>query len=179
MKIICISGKAQHGKDTTAECFKKVLQNKGHKVLITHNADLLKYICKTFFEWDGEKNERGRQILQHVGTDVIRKQNPDYWVKFIVEFLKMFKDEWDYILIPDCRFSNEIECFKEAGFDTYTIRVIRNNFISPLTEKQQQHPSETSLDHYIFDYIIYNDFAFEYLDKAVQLIAQHICGDHK
>ena len=80
MKIITISGKAKHGKDCTATLIKKQLEEKRNKVLVTHFADLLKYICKTFFDWDGKKNKEGRSILQYVGTDIIRKQNPDYWV---------------------------------------------------------------------------------------------------
>ena len=86
MKIILIIGKARMGKDTTANIMKEQLESKGKKVLICHYADLLKYICKTFFGWDGVKDNNGRSILQYVGTDKIRKENPNYWVKFIVEF---------------------------------------------------------------------------------------------
>ena len=84
------------------------MEQDNKRVLICHYADLLKYICKTFFVWDGVKDEKARSLLQRVGTDTIRKQNPDYWVEFISEFLKMFPDEWDYVLIPDARFPNEI-----------------------------------------------------------------------
>lgn len=49
MKVICISGKAQHGKDTSANLLKMMLEADGYKVLIAHYGDLVKYICKTFF----------------------------------------------------------------------------------------------------------------------------------
>ena len=58
MKIICISGKAGHGKDYTANLLKEELEARGYSVLITHNADLLKYICKTFLGWNGEKTKK-------------------------------------------------------------------------------------------------------------------------
>ena len=45
MKIIAISGKAQHGKDTTAGFLKSTLEADGYKVQVAHYADLLKYIC--------------------------------------------------------------------------------------------------------------------------------------
>lgn len=32
MKVVCISGKAQHGKDTTAGMMKTVLESMGHTV---------------------------------------------------------------------------------------------------------------------------------------------------
>lgn len=156
MKIILISGKAQNGKDTTAELLRENLDGCGYKVLIAHYADLLKYICKQFFGWNGKKDEDGRHILQYVGTDVIRQKNPDYWVEFLVQFLKMFDGEWDYVIIPDCRFPNEVDCMKRNGFDATHIRVVRDNFVSPLTPEQQNHPSETALDGVTPDAIIHN-----------------------
>ena len=51
IKVIAISGHARHGKDTVAQMLQKQLQKDGHTVFITHYADLLKYICKTFFGW--------------------------------------------------------------------------------------------------------------------------------
>lgn len=49
MKIVCISGKAQHGKDTTAKLLEEILEAQGNRVLIVHYGDLVKYVCKTFF----------------------------------------------------------------------------------------------------------------------------------
>ena len=104
--------------------------------------------------WDGVKDDNGRNILQKVGTDTIRKQNPDYWVEFLSDFLHMFPNEWCYCLIPDCRFPNEITQMLLDGWDVFTVRVNRLNYESPLTEEQQNHPSETALDGYQFDYCI-------------------------
>ena len=36
------------------------------------------------------------------------------------------------------------------------VRVIRDNFVSPLTVEQQNHRSETDLDDYRFTYVISN-----------------------
>ena len=156
MKIICISGYAQHGKDTAASLLRYLLQGREKRVLITHYGDLLKYICKEFFGWDGNKDTRGRSILQYVGTDVIRQKRPEYWVDFLVGIFEMFGDNWDYVLIPDCRFPNEIELLKKYGFDVTTIRIFRPNFDNGLTDEQKAHPSETAMDGYDFDYTIEN-----------------------
>ncbi len=156
MKIVCISGKAQNGKDTTAQMLKEELEANGKRVLITHYGDLLKYICKTFFGWDGKKDEKGRSLLQYVGTEKVRAVSPDYWVNFIASILSIFHDEWDYVLIPDCRFPNEYEIFQSYDMDAILLRVERPNFVSPLTEEQQQHLSETALDDYDFKAVIYN-----------------------
>lgn len=174
MKIILLSGKATSGKDYTAKILKTLMEKDNKKVLITHYADLLKYICKTFFGWDGVKDDKGRSILQHVGTDTIRKQNPNYWVEFISNFLKIFPNEWDYCLIPDTRFPNEVTQMILDGWDVMTVRVNRLNYESPLTEEQQNHSSETALDGYQFDYYIDSESGLDNLRIEVKKMYEYI-----
>ena len=50
MKIICISGKAGHGKDELASVMRRALEADGYSVLITHYADLLKFVCRQYFD---------------------------------------------------------------------------------------------------------------------------------
>lgn len=169
MKIVCISGKARHGKDTTANFLKPELEAKGYRVLVAHFGDLVKFICKTYFDWDGQKDEKGRHILQYVGTDIIRAQAPDYWVDFVADMLGFFKDKWDYVLIPDSRFPNEIEKFADRGFEAISLRVIRDNFESALTEEQKKHISETALDDYSFDIVVHN--------TTLEELHERVCKD--
>ena len=174
MKVVAISGKAQHGKDTTANFLKSELEANGCKVLITHYADLLKYICTAFFNWDGQKDEHGRQLLQYVGTDVVRAKRPDFWVEFVTGVLNLFDGQWDYVLIPDCRFPNEVTHLTYAGFDTFHVRVIRENFESPLTPEQQMHPSETALDDFPYSFMVLNYSSLADLEYFSKLLAQEI-----
>ena len=155
-KFICVSGKAQHGKDTTAQALKELLIENGKKVEIIHYADLLKHICKSFFGWNGEKDEKGRTLLQYVGTDVVRTQKPNYWVEFVLGVVELFPNEWDYLIIPDCRFPNEITAMQKE-YPTYHVRVSRSpDWVSPLSIEQQNHPSETALDNFGYDLLIKN-----------------------
>lgn len=174
MRVICISGKARHGKDTMAEFVKERLEASGNKVLIAHYGDLVKYICAKFFGWNGEKDEAGRTILQRVGTDEIRKVDPNYWVNFIIDILKIFPNEWDYVIIPDCRFPNEINSLKESGFDVFHARVVRTNFESNLTEAQKNHASETAMDNVIPDLITYNSSTMDDFRDTVFLTTNRI-----
>lgn len=176
MKVILISGKAQHGKDTSANIMQDRLISDGKRVLSIHYADLLKHICRHYFQWNGLKDVEGRKLLQRVGTDVIRKEKPDFWVDFIITILSMFKDEWDYVIIPDCRFANEIERMKET-FDTVCIRVNRPGFSNGLTKAQRQHPSETSLDDYPFDYNIINEGDIDDLVKKINNCVEELLYD--
>ena len=166
MKVICISAKARHGKDTAAEIMKEYLEMQGKEVLITHFADLLKYLCKSLFGWDGNKDERGRTLLQYIGTDVVGKKNPAYWAQFVSGVLSMFENEWDYVLIPDCRYPVEIETMRQL-FDTTIVRVERPNFDNGLTEAQKNHPSEVDMDNYPFDYKILNNGTLEELRQEI------------
>ena len=176
MKIILISGKAQHGKDTVASILRDELRNQKNKVLVTHYADLLKYICTNYFEWDGKKDEKGRQMLQYVGTDVIRKKNPTLWVDFIAMILSYFNDNWDYVIIPDCRFPNEISTLVNQGFDVIHLKVIRPNFVSSLTKEQLNHPSETALDDVKPDYFIKNVGNIDNLKTTIsKWIKENLC----
>ena len=159
MKVINISGYARAGKDTASKMLKAALELKGKKVLITHYSGLLKYICYEYTDWDGQKTECGRTLLQYVGTDVIRKWDPNYWVDFVADMLDFFGSfgKWDYVLIPDCRFPNEIERLKERDFDVVHLNIVREAFDNGLTSAQQMHESEVALDGVIPDYTITND----------------------
>lgn len=166
-KVVCISGQARAGKDTTARMIEKELTNKwGKRVLVLHNADLLKFMCTTLFNWGGQKDEEGRHLLQYVGTDIIRKQEPDFWVGFIVKVLKLFPEEWDYVLIPDVRFPNEINKLKKADFDVTHIHVTRP-VENDLTEEQKNHPSETALRGVIPDKTIENNGGIDDLYQQI------------
>lgn len=158
MNVILISGKAQHGKDTTAQFLKDALEASGQKVLITHYGDLLKYICTSFFGWNGQKDEAGRSLLQHVGTEVIRKRDRNFWAWFVCQMLTFFKDEWDFVIIPDCRFPNELTyLMMDEDFDVTHIRMTRPDFDNGLTDEQKAHPSETALDDVKPDFVFCNN----------------------
>jgi hypothetical protein len=169
-KFICIGGKAQNGKDTSAAMMQKTLSKKGYKVLITHYADLLKYMCKNYFGWNGEKDDAGRTLLQRVGTEGVRSQKPNFWVDFVIDIVDLFPNEWDYVIIPDTRFPNEINRIKSRGYESIYIRIRRLDFSSPLTEEQQNHPSEIALDTTAPDFTILNGT----LDGLEQDI-EHLC----
>lgn len=173
-KFICISGKAQHGKDTSAGILEQELIHAGKRVLVTHYGDLLKYICKTWFGWNGKKDNSGRTLLQRVGTDVVRMKRPNFWVNFILDVVGMFEDDWDYIIIPDTRFPNELNCIKEHGYPLTHIRVVRSNFESPLSAEQQSHISEIALDKELPDLLLRNDGSLEQLASNVRELVKQL-----
>ena len=154
VKIITLSGLARHGKDSSASILTHYFESREKKCLTIHYADYLKYIATEYYSWDGVKDSRARTLLQSLGTDIARKRNPNIWLNVVVEFLKTFGDDYNYIFIPDCRFENEVLGLKKAGFNVFSVWVHRNDFDNGLTEEQKNHPSETSLLDFEFDWTI-------------------------
>lgn len=180
MQIINISGKAEHGKDTLALMLKDKLSKSGKQSLILHYGDYLKFLCKVLYNWDGQKNEEGRMLLQQFGTNKVRDIIPDYWVISVanqLDLLEYLDEEPDFVLIPDCRFPNEIEWWAKNGFQQKSVRVIRNNHISKLTAEQLQHPSEIALDEYQhFDFVVQAQ-DMEGLEVVAERLTQELLGD--
>ena len=179
MKVIVFSGKAESGKDTAAAIMKEELEADGHKVLVTHFADLLKYICRSFFGWNGEKDEAGRTLLQTVGTDVVRAKDPDFWVRFVADVLQFFPDAWDFVLIPDCRFPNERDVLAKSGLDTTLVRIVRRNSATHLTPQQRRHPSECAMDNVSAGYDLHNNGTLDDLRRLVQDCIVQMTGYHQ
>jgi len=120
-EIICISG-AGAGKDTVAKTLKEALEQEKKRVLITYFSAPLRRVCRDWFGWDGQNDDAGRALLQYVGTDIVRAQQPDFWVDFTLTLLSMMGDEWDYVIIPDCRYPNELD-MERYGFQPRHIRI--------------------------------------------------------
>lgn len=181
-KIIMISGKARHGKDSIAKILTDKLTKNNYRCCIVSLADYLKYMLHKYKNWNGEKNENGRMLLQTIGTDLIR--NKLGWDTFHVERLaqdiKIFENDYDYFIIPDVRFINEIAyMIAKYPYNIITIRVNRLNFISPLTIEQQYHQSEIDLDNYKgFDYVINCENGLDKLEKKVDKIYKELINDN-
>lgn len=173
MKVILISGKAGSGKDTVAEMMKEQLSDK--RVLITHFADVLKYICKTYCGWNEEKDEAGRTLLQTTG-DKLRENHPYWAADFMWYVLDGLYSEWDYVIIPDLRYIDEFDTM-ELEFNTVSVRIERPAGYNSLTPEQQRHSSETELDNVEFDYTIINEGTLEDLAGDVRTVLEYIHQD--
>lgn len=166
-QIYLISGKAQNGKDSTADIMMKYLDGKSIKIPF---AKYLKIICKDYFNWSGEKDEIGREILQKTGTELIRDKLG--WQNFhanrVYEDIKIAGEAYDYFFVPDTRRKNEIYYLQAMFPDKVTtIRVERLGFKSPLTEEQLKHISETDLNNFKFDYYIKSESGLDNLENEI------------
>jgi len=178
-KIILISGKAEHGKTTVANMFKEQIltNNPSERVTNMSYATTIKDYVKRYFGWDGSNETKPREILQRLGTDVIRKKlgKPLFHAQRLAEDIEVLWDEFDYVVIDDCRFPNEYYYLK-AKFPNEVIflKVYRKNHISKLTEEQLKHESETALDEFEdYDIVFHNDGSLEELEILAKKWAEH------
>lgn len=157
MLVFLVSGKAQSGKDTFYSFVSEYGRKNGLKVARIAFADAVKDIAYQL-GWDGKKDDRGRKLLQTLGTEVGRAYNPSIWVdKGIEKLRKEHEAGTDIVCFTDCRFPNEIDSIKRLDWivgDVVSVRIERNSAGAGVNNG---HDSECALDNYEFDCVILND----------------------
>lgn len=180
MKIIMISGKSGSGKDQLGLFLKEQLEREHKRVLTIHFGDLVKFFLSKYYKWDGNKDINGRTMLQRLGTDMIRKKFPHYWGNAVSQFIAATAIDWDYVLIPDWRFLNELSAIERYNKNVITVRINRLNEdgtyqISPqLTAEQAQHISECELDTCYFDWLVDNSGTLDELQESATILLKEI-----
>lgn len=109
--------------------------------------DIVKEKC------DGKLISTVREMLQFIGTDLIREYNTDWHVNRIRE---MIDTNYDYV-IDDVRFKNEKALIEELGGDCWFVTRTSLDNVS-------NHESETSLTwHDCWNRVIINDSTLHYM----------------
>jgi len=114
-----------------------------------------------------------REFLQKLGTDAIRNGlHPNAWVNAaMVGYYPIHHApngiEYPNWIFTDCRFPNEAQAIKDRG--GVIIRIDRPG-VGPVND----HPSETALDDWDFDYKILNASDLESLKQTVSVILNKI-----
>ena len=179
--IYVFAGHARSGKDTSAEILSEEIQKRyGFRPTHVAFADLLKEEAKKL-GWDGEKDEKGRTLLQHLG-DVLREYHgKEYFANACLE--KIEESEHSVFVLTDLRYMSEYKAlldFAMRNSDTEVLMVFvsRENVgeIDGMTDEQRNHPSEKELDDIIeatddddvlSRFFISNDGSLEDLKKKV------------
>jgi len=160
------------GKTTTANLALDKLSNLGYnRVMVTSFAKPIKDLARSAFSWDGKKDEKGRLLLQRLGTEVGRMYNEQIWIaKTIDNILRDYNFPQDVVLIDDWRYKNEYwEMVNSPFFDVYPLRVT-----APF-EIENNHVSEHDLESFEVPMgYIYNDKPIEYLSGLVDGLVKNI-----
>jgi dephospho-CoA kinase len=154
MKHIGLIGLAGSGKDTAA----KALYSLGYMRYAF--ADRVKNLAWRF-GWDGNKDERGRALLQNIGM-AGRQYDPATWIKY-VELMIEHETDLGLIVFTDVRFQNEADYVRGKG--GIIIRIVRPG------QSAENHESELNQSAVAADIEIVNDGSIEDLhNKIKQLI---------
>ena len=174
MKIYVICGKARHGKDTTALAIKKAYSDK--KVINLSYGSYIKEFAKNISDWDGSEETKPRELLQHLGTEVIRNNiDKDFFIKSLCNDIRVYSYYFDVITISDARFPDEVVTPKKLFDDVITIKVVRDNFETSLSDEEQKHSTETALDGFNdYDYVIENNGSIDELNEKVKTIVKEV-----
>ncbi len=158
-KIYLISGKARHGKDTIASYLKEFYEKDGKKVIISRASKYIKFYAQEMTDWDGSEQTKPREILQQLGTDIIRNKlnKSEMFIERQNDDIEIYSYFYDAIIVPDIRLPREIYGVKEKFDNVVTIHVNRINFENDLTSDEKKHITETAMDSYDdYDYKIIN-----------------------
>jgi hypothetical protein len=85
--------------------------------------DDIKNLYNIYLKCYEDPESNGRKFLQYLGTEIVRKRNPDYWVLKVIEEIK--EKNPNIVIIDDFRFPNEdLSKYKEIT-DHYKVIKIR------------------------------------------------------
>jgi hypothetical protein len=118
--ILGISGTMYSGKSTAANLLEQRALEAGRPVVRLPFAKAVKELALSL-GWDGHKDAKGRHVLQHLGTDVCRSIDNDYWIKKWL--LQLPHDLTNTLVIADdVRFPNEVAAIHSLGGKVIEIR---------------------------------------------------------
>lgn len=158
VNVIAVTGKAGVGKDLTYSIIKSledtstVINIKFAAAVVATTSALYDIPESDLKTQEGKKaiynpwNATGRELLQYVGTDLVRNNmSKDHWVAVVQARLADLEsyDESYTVVFTDCRFKNEVDIIEIRALDSTPflhLQILRP--INPLTKDVPFHESE-------------------------------------
>lgn len=102
--IVIFSGKARSGKDTAMNIIREKYEEDNKKVINLQFSSYIKEYAKRISNWDGTDETKPRELLQELGTDIIRNKIDKYFfINRIIDDIKVYSYFFDIIMISDAR----------------------------------------------------------------------------
>jgi hypothetical protein len=165
MADIALIGRARSGKDTVAarlvasgytrvafaDPLKRALLDMNPYVPTGYGVTVRLQALIADVGWDRAKEDyrEVRRLLQHTGQTV-RAMDPDFWVRAAMKTINV---TWSPVVVSDVRYPNEADALRAHGFRL--VRIVRPG-TEPLPAGASAHASETALDDYVPDALIWN-----------------------
>lgn len=183
--IIGFCGRAGCGKGTVSEI---IVQSCPHVGVFPMAAEL-KRIAKEEFGWDGLKDDKGRKLLQILGTDCGRmyggnnfwvekwKEKVDSWLSSLehIRFRESWSDDLEPIVIcDDVRFDNEAQTIKDLGGKI--VQIVGRSYDMG---ENNNHTSEAGIDVDLIDYVLCNTDSMKDLERSVAYLLTQLGIKHE
>jgi hypothetical protein len=180
-KLVGLVGHIGSGKSTVAQ---RLTTTHGYKEYSF--AQPLKKACQALFSFTDDQvygdykiketpdhrwfNVSPRQVLQFVGTDLLREQMDRLMPGigkdiFIHAFINAYQGMTTNVVISDVRFDNEVKAIKDLG--GIIIKIERDGI-----QKHSDHTSEALVDVIEPDYVLANDGTLEELHAKIDALIE-------
>lgn len=173
MKLFVIGGKAKCGKNTFGEYLREQLKDYGYRPCVMHITEPLYSYAKNYFEYDINNDEKPREFLQKMGTEIIKNKmgKEDFLLNRLYEDIEILNNFFDAFIITDARLIHEFESLKKKYPDVVTIKLERFDYDDMLTEEEANHITEKEIDTYDnFDYIVQNRSLKDLKTHALEIV---------
>lgn len=156
--VIAVSGPACIGKTTFSNFLLEELNKEMHVILQPLATDLKRKAI--LLGWNEEKDHNGRLFLQNLSKTLRAYHGEEYYAQELYKF--MGNSNFDVIIIDDARMRSEMEYLKnKEDIQLITVKIVNENFVSPLSVEAQKDVTENDLKDYAFDYEIINESTLE------------------
>jgi hypothetical protein len=146
--IIGLGHKARHGKDSAARILIEAFPRDVQRFAF---ADDLKAVARVMFGM----REKDGPLLQTLGADVIRRNDPDAWLRSV--YYKIAETRPAVAVITDVRFPNELEFVRASGGECWRVeRRLPDGSLFVDPSRPATHSSETALDGAAWDRVLVN-----------------------
>jgi len=145
--VILLSGKLGVGKTHIAKILYSKLFNESFWVGLEHFATSVKECATEFFNWNGDKDEKGRLLLQSIGR-IGREHDRDLWANSVVNRLDSGLMRYDFVIIDDWRFVNELSVIYSNNYNVIPVNIIGEQRIKYEDPNLYCAESEVGLDDF-------------------------------
>lgn len=183
--ILGLVGRKQVGKDTVADyliehenftqiAFADTLREVAYGTNPLVSVDPPLYYADVIDSVGYEAGKRDypefRRFLQNLGTNGIRRVEPDFWIKHAINRIQ---ETPGHVVVTDVRFPNELAVIESLG--GWSARIFRPGY----SDVPAEHESESALDDAETDYTIRNDSSLLHLQDKTALLHKSILFDKR
>lgn len=151
--VIAINGIATSGKDELVTKISNKFSNDGMKIDNISSVDYIKELALMYFDWDGVKDEKGRNLLSDL-KDASTKYNNKPFNDYVEKILERKADVY-FVHIREIDEIQELKewCALKSDIDCVTLKVERHTVTNAFTNNTGDIGATLTYD---YDHTLYN-----------------------